>query len=96
MDQVNRLYGQDALVISNKRTRNKTELIVAVDLKEGAENALNEVQITTSERSMNNHDSGESFDDIMESKIFNPFLLTFIYSTLSKGQKVGSGHILKF
>ena len=71
MDQVNKLYGQDALVISNKRTRNKTELIVAVDLKEGAENALNEVQIRTSERSTNNHDSGESFDDIMESKIFN-------------------------
>ena len=71
MDQVNRLYGQDALVISNKRTRNKTELIVAVDLNEGAENALNEVQIRTSERSTNNHDSGESFDDIMESKIFN-------------------------
>ena len=71
MDQVNKLYGQDALVISNKRTRNKTELIVAVDLKKGAENALNEVQIRTSERSTNNHDSGESFDDIMESKIFN-------------------------
>lgn len=71
MDQVNRLYGQDALVISNKRTRNKTELIVAVDLNEGAENALNEVQIRTSERFTNNHDSGESFDDIMESKIFN-------------------------
>ena len=71
MDQVNKLYGQDALVISNKRTRNKTELIVAVDLKKGAENALNEVQIRTLERSTNNHDSGESFDDIMESKIFN-------------------------
>ena len=71
MDQVNRLYGQDALVISNKRTRNKTELIVAVDLNEGAENALNEVQMRTSERFTNNHDSGESFDDIMESKIFN-------------------------
>ena len=71
MDQVNKLYGQDALVISNKRTRNKTELIVAVDLNEGAESALNEVQIRTSERSTNNHDSGESFDDIMESKIFN-------------------------
>ena len=71
MDQVNRLYGQDALVISNKRTRNKTELIVAVDLNEGAENALNEVQIRTSERFTNNDDSGESFDDIMESKIFN-------------------------
>ena len=44
---------------------------MAVDLKEGAENALNEVQITTSERFMNNHDSGESFTSIMESKIFN-------------------------
>ena len=49
-----------------------------------------------SEHIFQSDDTAEFFGSAMKSKIFNPFLLTFIYSTLSKGQKVGSGHILKF
>ena len=36
------------------------------------------------------------FDGAVRSKIFNPFLLAFIYSNLAQGQKVGEGHILEF
>lgn len=36
------------------------------------------------------------FESALSSKIFNPFLLAFIHSSFSKGQKVGNGHILKF
>ena len=37
MDQVNNLYGKDALVVSNKRAKGKTELIVAIDLETDSE-----------------------------------------------------------
>ena len=43
MDQVHKLFGQDALVISNKRAKNKTELIVAVDLQDNANEALEDI-----------------------------------------------------
>ena len=54
MDQVNKLFGQDALVISNKRAKNKTELIVAVDLENNANEALEDIQIASPNSSRNN------------------------------------------
>ena len=71
MDQVHKLYGQDALVISNKRAKNKTELIVAVDLQNGAEKALEEIQVQTESSSHKKMTpSINSFGEVMESKIF--------------------------
>ena len=71
MDQVHKLYGQDALVISNKRAKNKTELIVAVDLKSGADEALEEIQVQTKNSSHKRMTAPiTSFDEVMESKIF--------------------------
>ena len=61
MDQVHKLYGQDALVISNKRAKNKTELIVAVDLKSGAD----EVYVFISHAVL----SGDAAKKIKNSKI---------------------------
>ena len=43
MEQVHALYGKDALVVSNKRAKDKTELIVAVDLEAEAKNSLDEI-----------------------------------------------------
>ena len=45
MEQVHNTFGKDALVVSNKRARNKTELIVAVDLKADLEHALDDMQL---------------------------------------------------
>jgi len=44
MEQVHAKFGKDALVVSNKRARNKTELIVAIELEEGSAAALEEMQ----------------------------------------------------
>ena len=32
MEQIHNLFGSDALVVSNKNTRGKTEVIVAIDV----------------------------------------------------------------
>jgi flagellar biosynthesis GTPase FlhF len=37
MEQVHQKYGIDALVVSNKRANNKTELIVAIDFEDNSE-----------------------------------------------------------
>jgi flagellar biosynthesis protein FlhF len=70
LDQVHKLYGENALVVSNKRTRDRTEVIVAIDLEKDAQTALDEVQVPARD-SHQLHDSGEmDFQSVMESEVF--------------------------
>ena len=72
MDQVNKLFGQDALVISNKRAKNKTELIVAVDLENNANEALEDIQIASPSSSKNDiKTTSTTFDEVLDSSVFN-------------------------
>tara|TARA_B100000768_G_scaffold6040_1_gene7091 strand:- start:1716 stop:2942 length:1227 start_codon:yes stop_codon:yes gene_type:complete len=70
MEKVHTLYGKDALIVSNKRTRDKTELIVAVDLVHDSESVLNEIQIKGEHRKIESAKHSSNFDQVMESKIF--------------------------
>ena len=72
MDQVHKLFGQDALVISNKRAKNKTELIVAVDLEDNANEALEDIQIVSPSSSKNNIETtSATFDEVLDSSVFH-------------------------
>ena len=70
MEQVHAKFGRDALVVSNKRARNKTELIVAIELEEGSAAALEEMQFQGDDSSVNLKEGSTSFDQVMESKVF--------------------------
>ena len=70
MEQVHTLYGKDALVVSNKRARDKTELIVAVDLAYDSESVFNEMQVKSENQNNEPTKNSSNFDQVMESKIF--------------------------
>jgi flagellar biosynthesis GTPase FlhF len=70
MEQVHNTFGKDALVVSNKRARNKTELIVAVDLKADLEHALDDMQLEGEHIKEPMSEVCEEFNQVMESKIF--------------------------
>ena len=70
MEQVHNTFGKDALVVSNKRARNKTELIVAVDLKADLEHALDDMQLEGEHTKEPTPEVFEEFNQVMESKIF--------------------------
>ena len=70
MEQVHNTFGKDALVVSNKRARNKTELIVAVDLKADLEHALDDMQLEGEHTKEPTPEVCEEFNQVMESKIF--------------------------
>ena len=70
MEQVHNKFGKDALVVSNKRARNKTELIVAVDLKADLEHALDDIQLEGEHIKEPTSEVCEEFNQVMESKIF--------------------------
>jgi flagellar biosynthesis protein FlhF len=70
MQQVHNTFGKDALVVSNKRARNKTELIVAVDLKADLEHALDDMQLEGEHIKEPTSEVCEEFNQVMESKIF--------------------------
>ena len=67
MEQVHTLYGKDALVVSNKRAKDKTELIVAVDLKADLKNSLDEINLGNCGHHLS---SSSNFQDVMEEKVF--------------------------
>jgi len=74
LDQVHKLYGENALVVSNKRTQDRTEVIVAIDLDKGAQSVLDEMQVQAQDLHQL-HDSGESdFQSVMESEVFAPLV----------------------
>ena len=72
MEKVVELYGTDALVVSNKKANNQTEIIVAIDLASQASAALDELQAPRLEEPQPRVALGNmpSFDDVMESQIF--------------------------
>ena len=69
MEQVHTLYGKDALVVSNKRAKDKTELIVAVDLEADPKNSLDEINWGNCGHHLS---SSSNFQDVMEKKVFGP------------------------
>jgi len=70
MEQVHQKYGIDALVVSNKRANNKTELIVAIDFEDNSEVILEGLQVEG--ESMVNERLAQypTFDQVMETKVF--------------------------
>ena len=67
MEQVHTHYGKDALVVSNKRAKDKTELIVAVDLEADLKNSLDEINLGNCGHHLS---SSSNFQDVMEEKVF--------------------------
>jgi flagellar biosynthesis GTPase FlhF len=70
MEQVNALYGKDALVVSNKRARDKTELIIAVDLAHELEDSVEKTTSFDLEHRLYSTNTKSTFDQVMEEKIF--------------------------
>ena len=70
MEKVIQLYGNDALVVSNKKAKDQTEIIVAIDLTDKSGEALNELQAPRLEEPRAALGDMPSFDDVMESQIF--------------------------
>jgi flagellar biosynthesis protein FlhF len=67
MERVHTLYGKDALVVSNKRAKDKTELIVAVDLEADPKSSLDEINLGSCGHHLS---SSSNFQDVMEEKVF--------------------------
>ena len=70
MEKVIQLYGNDALVVSNKKAKDQTEIIVAIDLAAQSDEALNELQVPRLQEPRVALGDMPSFDDVMESQIF--------------------------
>ena len=70
MEQVHQKYGIDALVVSNKRANNKTELIIAIDLEDDSEVVLEELQVKGEPMLNDKLTQYPAFDQVMESKVF--------------------------
>jgi flagellar biosynthesis protein FlhF len=70
LDQVHRLYGEDALVISNKKANELTEVIVAVDLIEEAKTSLDEIQVMPEKSVEVVNEEQTDFQSVMNAKIF--------------------------
>ena len=70
MEKVYELYGEDAMVVSNSRTHNQTELVVAIDLATQAMDALSETPLAN--QSPRREALGEmpNFDTVLESHVF--------------------------
>ena len=66
MDQVNNLYGKDALVVSNKRAKGKTELIVAIDLETDSESVLKDLEVQGECQKLDSISDNLNFDQVME------------------------------
>jgi flagellar biosynthesis protein FlhF len=72
MRQIHHLYGDDALVVSNNKARGQTEIIVAVDLDAPSSEITQEMHYPAQKPPvLSSHTDGQSFDDIMESQIFD-------------------------
>jgi flagellar biosynthesis GTPase FlhF len=70
LEQVHKLYGDNALLVSNRRNRDKTEVIVAVDLAEDTETAINELQVAAVEKPSLEDSGNREFQSVMESDVF--------------------------
>ena len=70
MEQVHQKYGIDALVVSNKRANNKTELIVAIDFEDDSEVVLEGLQVEGEPMLNERLAQYPAFDQVMETKVF--------------------------
>lgn len=70
LDQVHRLYGEDALVVSNKKANELTEVIVAVDLERESSTALVDLQVAPEHSAATNTSEQADFQSIMNEKVF--------------------------
>ena len=72
MKEIQTLYGDDALVVSNNKSRGRTEIIVAVDLASSSDEESRELH-HSAQHKINIRESAteQSFSDVMEEKIFN-------------------------
>ena len=68
MEKVYELYGENAMVVSNKKAQNQTELIVAIDLANQAMDALNDTGIELAPRQAESE--LPKFDSVLESHVF--------------------------
>ena len=68
MEKVYELYGENAMVVSNKKAQNQTELIVAIDLANQAMDALNDTGITPTPRKAASE--LPKFDSVLEAHVF--------------------------
>lgn len=71
MAKVHALYGNDALVVSNKKARKQTEVIVAIDVAAKANETIASLSSNKSRISNTIKSNEPSFDEVIESKIFN-------------------------
>lgn len=70
MEKVIELYGQDALVVSNQKNKDQTEIVVAIDLASNASAVLDEMQVPAKQEPRVALGNMPSFDDVMESQVF--------------------------
>ena len=70
MEKVYELYGEDAMVVSNSRTHNQTELVVAIDLATQAMDALSETPVTNPSPRREALGEMPNFDSVLESHVF--------------------------
>ena len=70
MDKVLELYGQDALVVSNKKANEKTEIIVAIEVPPETEKTLSEMQVAPVDLPEFDFSDAVDFDQVMESHVF--------------------------
>lgn len=70
MDKVLELYGQDALVVSNKKANEKTEIIVAIEVPLETEKTLDEMQVAPVDLPEFDFSDSVDFDQVMESHVF--------------------------
>ena len=70
MAKVHALYGDDALVISNKKARKQTEVIVAIDMAIGANTMITSLSPAKPRISIPTNIDELSFNQVIESQIF--------------------------
>lgn len=72
MEQIHNLFGSDALVVSNKKARGKTEVIVAIDIADEKHNAMDDLQVPAKEAPQLVQAHASDFHEIMEANVFTP------------------------
>jgi flagellar biosynthesis GTPase FlhF len=70
MEKVIQLYGRDALVVSNKKAKNQTEIIVAIDLADHTQKTLDSMHVPPQDKPRVTLGEMPNFDQVMESEIF--------------------------
>ena len=70
MEKVYELYGEDAMVVSNKKAQNQTELIVAIDLATQAMDALGDSPSESAPVRRGALGDMPNFDSVLESHVY--------------------------